>query len=381
MMQSIVVLHVDDDRAFRDLVAQFLEQEDESIEVRTASSGPEALDRLVSESIDCVVSDFDMPQTDGLEFLDAVREEYGELPFILFTGKGSEAVASEAIARGATDYLQKQAGSEQYELLVNRIRNSVEQHEAEIERRRNERRFEAVFEDPQMLVALLGADGRLRAVNETAMRLVDQPHEELAGTYFWETPWWSDEIRDQVRTWIERAAEGEYIEYSDDRIHPEGRPGSARGTIRPVRDDEGAVTSLIVSARDTTGRVRAEQRFEAVFDHSRQYKELLDADGTVLEVNDQVTESYDVSEDDVIGGPFWEAPWWSGPEVRRRVREGVENAGDGTPVSLDLATALETQTAIEDLWIKPVENSEGRPVLLLAEWARSPDDSDRYGSL
>jgi len=46
----------------------------------------------------------------GLEFLEVVRADDPNLPFILFTGKGSEAVASDAFSAGATDYLQKERG-------------------------------------------------------------------------------------------------------------------------------------------------------------------------------------------------------------------------------------------------------------------------------
>ncbi|MFB6311944.1 MAG: PAS domain S-box protein, partial [Salinirussus sp.] len=67
---------------------------------------------------------------DGLEFLETVRDEHPELPFILFTGQGSEEVASDAITAGATDYLQKGSGTDQYELLANRIVNAVEKYRA-----------------------------------------------------------------------------------------------------------------------------------------------------------------------------------------------------------------------------------------------------------
>jgi DNA-binding NtrC family response regulator len=72
-----------------------------------------------------IISDYDMPGMDGLEFLRTVRETRPDLPFILFTGKGSEAVASEAIAADVTHYFQKRSGPEQYELLANRIENAV----------------------------------------------------------------------------------------------------------------------------------------------------------------------------------------------------------------------------------------------------------------
>ena len=67
-----------------------------------------------------------MPGQSGIEFLRRVRQDWPELPFILFTGRGSEEVASRAISAGVTDYLEKGSGSKQYELLVNRIDNAVQ---------------------------------------------------------------------------------------------------------------------------------------------------------------------------------------------------------------------------------------------------------------
>jgi CheY-like chemotaxis protein len=80
---AIRVLHVDDEPDFADLAATFLEREDERFEVETATSASEGLDRLAADGFDCVVSDYDMPGRNGIEFLEAVREEHEDLPFIL----------------------------------------------------------------------------------------------------------------------------------------------------------------------------------------------------------------------------------------------------------------------------------------------------------
>jgi CheY-like chemotaxis protein len=153
--EAIHVLHVDDDAAFLDLAAAFLTRH--GLAVTTAESPAAAREVLAAESIDCVVSDYDLPGEDGIEFLRAVREEYPTLPFVLFTGKGSEEVASEAISAGVTDYLQKELGTEQWRVLANRVENLVE-------RRRSEGLVECCFraiETAPEGVSLLDEAGRL----------------------------------------------------------------------------------------------------------------------------------------------------------------------------------------------------------------------------
>jgi len=125
-LDAVRILHVDDDPEFLELATTMLERQDEQFDVVAEPSAAAGLDRLGSERIDCVVCDYQMPDENGLQFLDQVRDRDPELPFILFTGKGSEEIASEAISRGVTDYLQKGGGSDRYTVLTNRIRNAVD---------------------------------------------------------------------------------------------------------------------------------------------------------------------------------------------------------------------------------------------------------------
>ena len=135
-LSEVRVLHVDDDPEINELTKTFLERVDDDISVVAETGVIAALDNLRADDLefDCVVSDYDMPNTNGLEFLEIVREEHPDLPFILFTGKGSEEIASEAISAGVTDYMQKGSGTEQYEMLANRVQNAAKRY-------RTQRRF------------------------------------------------------------------------------------------------------------------------------------------------------------------------------------------------------------------------------------------------
>lgn len=159
--EQIAVLHVDDDPDFAALAAKFLERESEVIRVETATDVEEALERLHQNVFDCIVSDYDMPDGNGIEFLEAVRDDDPELPFILYTGKGSEAVASDAISVGVTDYLQKASGTSQYEVLANRIENAVGQYRS----RQELAQFKLAVEHAGHAIYMTDTEGRITYVN------------------------------------------------------------------------------------------------------------------------------------------------------------------------------------------------------------------------
>ncbi|MFB6229266.1 MAG: response regulator [Halobacteriales archaeon] len=130
---SIHVLHVDDEPGFADTIAAFLENENDLFVVRTATSAADGLAILADRDVDCIISDYEMPGRNGIEFLEAVREDHPDLPFIVYTGRGSEEVASDAISAGVTDYLRKETGSDHYMLLAARIEAAVSQRRTERE--------------------------------------------------------------------------------------------------------------------------------------------------------------------------------------------------------------------------------------------------------
>ncbi|KAB1194075.1 response regulator [Haloferax sp. MBLA0076] len=179
---DVRVLHVDDEPSLTDLVSIYLEREagDVDLSVTTSNSGTDALERLRQERIDCIVSDYDMPDIDGLEFLRAVRSEHPDLPFILFTGKGSEEVARDAFRVGATDYMQKDTGTDQYTVLANRVVNAVSQYRAKAA----SERYGTAIEVLDSGVYSLDSDARFSSVDEVFCDLTGYDRSDILGTRF-----------------------------------------------------------------------------------------------------------------------------------------------------------------------------------------------------
>ncbi|MEO1618180.1 MAG: response regulator [Planctomycetota bacterium] len=81
--------------------------EEDRHEVLHAANGHAALKFLEDESIDIVVTDLEMPSLNGLELVEAMRIEFGHVPAILITARGSEELAAQALQKGAAGYVPK----------------------------------------------------------------------------------------------------------------------------------------------------------------------------------------------------------------------------------------------------------------------------------
>ena len=123
---AIRVLHVDDDLCFLEVSKQILSMEN-NFEIDNAASVGEAFKKMEQQPYDAVVSDYEMPQKNGLEFLKEIKEKNSQIPFILFTGKGREDVAVKALNLGADSYINKNGSPETvYCELADAINKTIE---------------------------------------------------------------------------------------------------------------------------------------------------------------------------------------------------------------------------------------------------------------
>lgn len=222
MGDAISLLHVENDPAFADLVETYLGRTDTSFDVHHALDVDEALSMLDDRAVDCVISDHHLPGGDSLELLEAVRRRDEALPFVLFTGQGSEDVAARAIRAGASDYLQKFGGTERYEVLARRVESLVEKYETE----RRLRRASAGIENASDGIALFDAEGRFVYLNEAYADLYGHEPSELRGD-----------------SW--------------GRLYPEEEVARYEERVHPALLEDGEWTGEFVGRRDDGERVRS----------------------------------------------------------------------------------------------------------------------------
>jgi len=262
--ETIRILHVDDEPEFAEMAATFLEREDDRFTVETASSAVNGVSTLDDFDPDCIVSDYDMPAQNGIEFLETVRETHPDLPFILYTGKGSEEVASEAISAGVTEYMQKESGTDQYTVLANRIANSVEQYRAEQEAERTRKRLTELSESTTDCLWMFDRDweelifisGYEDVWNRPESAIRDDPQDFLNGVH--------PDDRDRVRDAMERLSNGETIDIEYRILRGDDEQGAVWVKGDPIFDHSGSVARVVGFTRDITERREQQRRLETL---------------------------------------------------------------------------------------------------------------------
>lgn len=300
----MTVLHVDDEPGLVELAAEFLEREADGLEVETATSPTEGIERLSEVEIDCIVSDHDMPGMDGLEFLDHIREDH-DIPFILFTGRGSEEIASEAISRGVTDYLQKSTGPNQYTVLANRVSNAVSQHRSH--RALQER--EESLQRAQRIANIGNWDWDIENGDlywsEQIYRIFGVDPDVFGSTYEAFLDFVHPLDRKAVEDAVEAALE-ENREYSIDHriVTADGEERIVHEQAEVVRDEAGHPIAMNGTVQDITDRVERDQElgtFRKAVEHAGHSIYWTDSDGTIRYVNQAFEEITGYSAEDAVG--------------------------------------------------------------------------------
>jgi CheY-like chemotaxis protein len=93
----------------------------------TATSALAAIEILRKNHVDCIVTDFQMPEMNGIDFINYVQKDFKNIPVILLTGNGHDPLIINALEDGLFDYVEK---PHREEVLLNRVCHSLLMAEA-----------------------------------------------------------------------------------------------------------------------------------------------------------------------------------------------------------------------------------------------------------
>lgn len=178
----IRVLYVDDEAGLLEIGKLFLESLGE-FSVNTVISASAALRLLNEQTFDAIISDYQMPGMDGIAFLKEVRQRAGEIPFILFTGRGREEIVIEAINNGVDFYIQK--GGEptaQFAELAHKIRQAVKRKNAETDLAENRDYLNQIFASVREGIIVIDATTHeIIDLNPAAEKMMGGTRDQVVG--------------------------------------------------------------------------------------------------------------------------------------------------------------------------------------------------------
>ena len=261
MPDNLRTLYVDDEPGLLEVAKMFLEQSGD-FSVETIESATGALELLKNEQFDAIISDYQMPCMDGIEFLKEVRNSGNSVPFILFTGKGREEIVIQAINNGADYYLQKGGDpTSQFAELAHKIKLAVSLKKAE----RKLSDLASIVENSDDAIIGKSLDGIITSWNAGAEKIYGYSASEVIGKSI--SILIPAEKEDDLKEILQKVRSGEPVfHYETKRKRKDGRSIDVSLTASPIKDQNGSIIGVSTIGRDITRQKIAEEELKIAYE-------------------------------------------------------------------------------------------------------------------
>ncbi|MCU4717198.1 PAS domain S-box protein [Halapricum hydrolyticum] len=273
-----------------------LSQIDGRLEVDVEFTPERALEALKERSFDCVLSAYDLPDSDGVEFLSMLRDVYPDVPVVFYPARGSERLASDALAAGATDYLPRRDEAIHLSKVADRLQKVCQHYRGQREQRAIAQRYETLLEDISETVFVTDDDGAFTYVCPNTSHVFGYTADEVSdlGTV---DALFEESLFDQET--LENRGEIENIE-----TEITGATGDRRTVLVSVKRVDAEDGTTLYTVRDVTERERRKRelrQYERMINTMQESACIYDEDARFKVVNEYLAEFYDTARDDLVG--------------------------------------------------------------------------------
>ena len=253
--EKLRLLIIDDDEVDQMAIKRSVSKTNLNAEIVSTFAASEGLQILSKQRFDCIFVDFRLPDMDGLEVMEKIRQMGITSPVLIVTSHGDERIAAQAIRLGAADYIPKSLLTP--EGISHSVRNAIKLKQAELEKRRTEERLRTSQAQLEFLVSNTptafwntDAEGHFVYANGLGFEIIGMKPADVLGKKLQEVFAHYPRIVER----FERTVSGEVVQSVD-----ETNGHFFKSHYVPVFDEEGNIAGITGFAIDITDRIKSER--------------------------------------------------------------------------------------------------------------------------
>ena len=381
MTRPIRVLHLEDSARDAEMIRDRLDVEDLPCDILVVDGKDGFEAALAREAFDLILSDYNLPDYDGITALKKAQALQPDTPVILISGTVGEEDAIKCLHIGATDYLLK----DRLDRLVPAVQRALLDAETRLTRKRADAallvsaaRRAAVLDSVLDCIVTMDAHGNVIEFNIAATRTFGYTKEEAMGRALADLiipPRFRERHRAGLAHYLatgEGPIVGKVIEIV--AMRSDGTELPVELAITAIRSGSTSIFTGVL--RDITAR---KQAADAVVQSQKHLRDLIDGlgpsmfvglmtpDGIMLEINQAPLLATGLTMDDVVGKRFVDTPWWAySPAIQHQLRDAIARGARGEASRFELrAHGVGTQVIDIDFSLQPLRDPTGQVTFLI----------------